>query len=162
MQRGSAILISVGVACGFLVLVGCAPTSPLGSTGGIGISGYGYYSEKPGFNNMTVVNAPSAMEDMLKSKLDTKAMIQSSQTGKWILKLEKGDFFSITSSSQCPIGVGSEMRFSHENWIDFCGKQYRNGGFSVKDSGVVFLEGTERNDGGKVIKYIGGQWKIGQ
>ncbi len=67
---------------------------------------------------MTTVMAPSSTDDMLKSRLDTKAVIQSSQAGKWTLKLEKRGLFSITSSSQCPIGVGSEMRFSHERWID--------------------------------------------
>jgi hypothetical protein len=162
MKKTNVGLITGCVVCGFLMFVGCAATSPVRSTGGIGISGYGFYSDKPGFNNITMVNAPSSMEDMLKSKLDTKAMIQSSQVGKWMLKLEKGDFFSLTSSSQSPIGLGSEMRFSHENWIDFCGKQYRNGGFSVKDIGVEFFEGTERNDEGKAMKYIAGQWKLSQ
>ena len=136
--------------------------SPSGSTGGISITGYGYYSEQPGINNMTTVSAPSSIDDILKSKLDTKALIQSSETGRWTLKLEKGDFFSITSSSQCPIGVGSQMRFSRDNWIDLCGQKYRNGGFSVKDIGLVFLDGTEREDSSGVAKYISGQWKTNQ
>ena len=114
------IAYAQGIVCAILstLLVSCVSQS--GSTGGISISGYGYYSERPGINNMTTVKAPSSTEDMLKSKLDSKAIIQSSQAGEWTLKLEKGDLFSITSSSQCPIGVGSEMRFSHEMWIDMC------------------------------------------
>lgn len=183
-ERSLVILIAI---CGLLALAGCetVPSTSLprhtvtghasedsrspGTGSGIArkeipiaVEGYAYYSENPFFNNMTTMTAPSSMEDMLISRLKTKALIQSSQAGKWALKLEKGDSFSITSSSQCPVGVGSEMRFSHENWIDLCGQKYRNGGFSVKDSGVVFVEGTERNDGGNVMKYTASQWKVSQ
>lgn len=123
------------------------------------IDGQGYYSENPWFDNMTTMTAPPSMVVMLSSKLATNALIQSSQAGKWTLKLEKkGDSFSITSSSQCPIGVGSKMRFSADEWVDFLGAKYRKGGFKVSQNGIQFDDSTEKNDGGNVLRYQNGQW----
>lgn len=51
------------------------------------------------------------------------------------------------------IGIGAEIRFSSDGWVELGGKKYRKGGFRIAEAGLVFLPGTESlgPDGSAVV-----------
>jgi hypothetical protein len=135
-------------------------SSSANSSGSISIvSGRASYSDEPGFVNVFAVPAPQSVDAMLSSRLQSKAMLFT-QGGRLMVKMSKGDFVDITrtSSQDSVIGIGSEMRFDPENWVDFLGAKYRKGGFKVKPEGIQFDDVTEKNENGKILKCQGGQW----
>jgi hypothetical protein len=122
--------------------------------------------EKLSVNNKLVISAPTSLDQMLQSKIDTgdplvsKALLCPSENGKLELVMDlEDDYMSITyNSAQTPIGIGSPMRFCADKWVDFLGAKYRKGGFKVTQAGIQFDDATEKNDGGKVFKHQGSQW----
>ncbi len=131
--------------------------------GRIYFRGYVYYWE--GSSNRLVLSAPTSLDQMLGSKndmgnpLDSKALLRPGADGKLEFVMERvGDYIAVPNPSATPIGVGSEMRFDTEKWVEFLGAKYRKGGFKVTPEGVQFDDATEKNDGGKVFKHQGSQW----
>jgi len=127
------------------------------------IRGYAYYWESS--SNRLALSAPLSQEQMIGSKndlgrsLDSKARLRNGADGKLEFVMEQsGDYVAIPNASTPPLGVGSEMRFDAENWVDFLGAKYRKGGFTVMPEAIQFSDGTEKNEGGKIFKYLGGQW----
>jgi hypothetical protein len=122
--------------------------------------------EKLSFNNKLVISAPASLDQMLQSKIYTgaplvsKALLCPSENGKLELIMElEDDYMSIPyDSAQTPIGIGSQMRFCADKFVDFLGAKYRKGGFKVTQAGIQFDDVTEKNDGGKVFKHQGSQW----
>jgi hypothetical protein len=125
--------------------------------------GYALYRE--GSSNRLVISAPVSIDQILRSKnnigqpLNSKALLHPGPGGKLEFVMEcTNDAIALVSFSTTPIGLGSEMRFDQENWVDFLGANYRKGGFKVTQEGIQFDAATEKNEGGKIFKYQGGQW----
>jgi hypothetical protein len=125
--------------------------------------GYAYYWE--GTNNRLVIAAPQSLDQMLRSNndldrpLDSKALLRSSPDGKLEYVMEHpGDYVAIPDPSTTPLGVGSELRFDPENWVDLLGVKYRKGGFTVAPDNLQFTEGTEKLESGAVLTWKNGQW----
>jgi hypothetical protein len=143
-------LASIAAIC-----AGLAFASP--ASAGLSLSGVAYYSDDPAFTNSMHIAAPQSVDAMTSSSLQSKAMLFM-QDGKLSAKLSKGDFVALTSDPVCVMGVGSEMRFDPDNWVDFLGAKYRKGGFNVTSGGLQFNEATEKYEGDKALVYHGGQW----
>jgi len=71
---------------------------------------------------------------------------------------ESGFGFQMGDIASC-FGVGSRILFNADNWVKFFGKLYRNGGFEVTPTDVLFLDGTETQlSSGEVYRYEGKKW----
>jgi len=56
------------------------------------------------------------------------------------------------------LGVGSEVRFDSEQWVEFYGERFRKGGVSVSNDKVEVMEGTEWLSDNQVASFQKGSW----
>lgn len=56
------------------------------------------------------------------------------------------------------IGVGSEIEFDNKDWIEFFGTKYKEGGFKVTNSEVVFKKGTKNKSENTILIFNGVKW----
>lgn len=56
------------------------------------------------------------------------------------------------------LGVGSEVRFDSEEWVEFYGEHFRKGGLRISNDKVEFLEGTERQSVRQVLSLQRNSW----
>jgi len=96
-------------------------------------------------------------QELLTTEATAKALMYSSN-GYWVLIMVNQDDGVPIINNTPTIGIGSELRFDHGDWVTFLGKQYRKGGVKVLKTGLEFFEETERLGNGEVEVLLSGKW----
>jgi len=98
--------------------------------------------------------APRSEAELLNCKKVLARGLIYSDEGSLMLVIQKpGDGLNLSPEvmirrPECKLGIGSELSFDKNSWVDFVGGKYRGGGVSITENGFRFWEGTEKLDQG--------------
>jgi len=79
-------------------------------------------------------------------------VVRSATNSEGVLAFERFDDLTYL------LGVGSEVRFDPEQWVEFYGERFRNGGIRITPDKVEFIEGTEWFSDMQVLSFVKDSW----
>jgi tetratricopeptide (TPR) repeat protein len=109
--------------------------------------------------------APRSEAELLNCKKVFARGLIYSEEGSLMLVIQKtGDGLNLSPEvmvrrPECKLGIGSELSFDKNSWVDFVGGKYRRGGVSITENGIRLWEGTEKLDQGLIFIFIKEKWE---